>query len=212
MRSAVTSTFIRAISTPVGHSRLQALQDTQSFIVSAISSLANAAGPSWPDRARRRLFARPLVESRSSRVARKDGHITPRSNLRHAPLLLHISTAPCRPPALPGHASQFNRVGKSSILYPGENRKSERSSIFGALVILPGLKISCGSNICFTCRNRLAILVPNITSLNSERAMPSPCSPECEPPYSLTSLKASSAMPRMAETSSAFFISNTGRT
>ena len=39
---------MRAMSTPVGHSRRQALQETQSFIVSAISSDVSASGPSWP--------------------------------------------------------------------------------------------------------------------------------------------------------------------
>ena len=176
------SIFIRAISTPVGHSRLQALQDTHSFMVSAMSGLAKASAPSWPESARRRLLARPRVESISFRVTRKDGHITPPVNLRQLPLLLHISTAPCRPPAAPGQADQFNLVGNESILYPGAKRNRWRSSILGALVILPGFMMFSGSNMRFTSANSPAIFAPNITALNSERAMPSPCSPECDPP------------------------------
>src|SRR5580704_13805186 len=99
---------MRAISTPVGHSRLQALQETQSFSVSAISSEAKAPTPSCPDSASRKLLARPRVTSRSSRVTRYEGHIAPPASLRHSPLLLHISTAPESPPALPGYADQSN--------------------------------------------------------------------------------------------------------
>jgi hypothetical protein len=45
-RCAATSIFMRAMSTPVGHSRLQALQPTHSFIASAIASLVSAPSPS----------------------------------------------------------------------------------------------------------------------------------------------------------------------
>ena len=61
---------MRAMSTPVGHSRRQPLQDTQSFSVSAISSEVSASGPSWPVIASRSELARPRVTSRSSRVTR----------------------------------------------------------------------------------------------------------------------------------------------
>src|SRR2546426_3633783 len=85
------------MSTPVGHSPLQPLQDTQRSSVSYISSEVNAPGPSWPESARRSELARPRVRCRSSPVARKDGHIVPASNLRQCPLLLHISTAAAKP-------------------------------------------------------------------------------------------------------------------
>src|SRR2546427_8837912 len=62
------------MSTPVGHSRLQPLQDTQRSSVSYISSDVKAPGPSWPESARRSELARPRVRCRSSPVARKDGH------------------------------------------------------------------------------------------------------------------------------------------
>ncbi len=69
-RAARTSIFIFAMSTPVGHSRRQALQETQSFSVSNISSEANASGPSCPESANRSVLARPRVTSRSFLVAR----------------------------------------------------------------------------------------------------------------------------------------------
>ncbi len=47
-RAACTSIFMRAMSTPVGHSRRHALHETHSFSVSAISSEVSASGPSWP--------------------------------------------------------------------------------------------------------------------------------------------------------------------
>ncbi len=65
-----TSIFIRAMSTPVGHSRRQALQETHSCSVSAMASEVSASGPSWPVMASRSEFARPRVTSRSSRVTR----------------------------------------------------------------------------------------------------------------------------------------------
>ena len=89
------------MSTPVGHSRRQPLQETQSFMVSSISSEASASGPSCPEMARRSVLARPRVTSRSSPVTRNEGHITPAADLRHSPLLLHISTAPWNPPPAP---------------------------------------------------------------------------------------------------------------
>src|SRR4249920_1200150 len=97
---------MRAMSTPVGHSRLQPLQLTHSASVSYIDAEASASAPSCPDSASRNVFARPRVRSCSSPVARNDGHIVPASNLRQWPLLLHISTAPAKPP----HSDQSSTV------------------------------------------------------------------------------------------------------
>src|SRR3954468_15316968 len=94
------------MSTPVGHSRLQPLHETQSAIVSRISSETSASGPSWLDIARRSVLARPRVKCCSSPVARYDGHITPGSDLRQAPLLLHISAALANDP----HSDQSSAV------------------------------------------------------------------------------------------------------
>src|SRR5882757_4275249 len=94
------------MSTPVGHSRRQALHDTHSFIVSANGSECIASAPSCPVSASRNVLARPRVKCCSSRVARKLGHITPESKARQVPLLLHISTAPRRPPNGPGWSDQ----------------------------------------------------------------------------------------------------------
>ena len=71
-RAASTSIFIFAMSTPVGHSRRHALQDTHSFIASASASDAMASAPSWPVSASRSVLARPRVRCVSSRVTRKD--------------------------------------------------------------------------------------------------------------------------------------------
>jgi hypothetical protein len=68
-RAASTSIFIFAMSTPVGHSRLQPLQETQSFSVSIMASEAKASGPRWPEMASRNELARPRVTSRSFSVA-----------------------------------------------------------------------------------------------------------------------------------------------
>src|ERR1700733_5952661 len=94
------------MSTPVGHSRLQALHDTHRWGASYSSCEVRPSGPSWPVSASRRPFARPRVTWCSSSVTRYDGHIAPPVLLRHAPLLLHISTAPVKPP----HSDQSSSV------------------------------------------------------------------------------------------------------
>src|SRR5690349_21050439 len=86
------------MSTPVGHSRRQALQETQRSRVRFISGLVKASLPSWPEIASRRELARPRVRCCSSRVARKEGHMAPPTSFRQVPLLLHISTAEPKPP------------------------------------------------------------------------------------------------------------------
>src|SRR3954466_9558463 len=90
------SIFMRAMSTPVGHSRLQPLQETQRS--RAALTACSPSSPSWLESARRRVLARPRVRCTSSPVARYEGHIVPASNLRQWPLLLHISTALSKPP------------------------------------------------------------------------------------------------------------------
>src|SRR5438552_6667820 len=86
------------MSTPVGHSRLQPLHEMHSAIVSRMSSETSASSPSWPDNASRKVLARPRVRCCSSPVARYEGHMTPGSRARQAPLLLHISVALAKPP------------------------------------------------------------------------------------------------------------------
>ena len=59
---------MRAMSTPVGHSRRQPLHETQRSSVSFISGDVKAPGPSWPEMASRSVLARPRVVCCSSRV------------------------------------------------------------------------------------------------------------------------------------------------
>src|SRR5918993_5864408 len=100
---------MRAMSTPVGHSRLQPLHETHRS--SAAFTASSPSAPSWFDRARRKVLARPRVRCFSSSVARYDGHMVPASNLRQWPLLLHISTALSKPP----HSSQFSEVSRDRV-------------------------------------------------------------------------------------------------
>src|SRR5690348_5000370 len=100
---------MRAMSTPVGHSRLHPLHETQRS--SAALTASSPCAPSCPDSARRSVLARPRVRWISSRVARYDGHIVPASNLRQWPLLLHISTALSKPP----HSLQSSTVVGTSV-------------------------------------------------------------------------------------------------
>src|SRR5215469_16388032 len=64
------------MSTPIGHSAEQALQDRHKSSASATSADRQPAA-SDPLASSCSTLARPLVESFSSLVARKDGHITP---------------------------------------------------------------------------------------------------------------------------------------
>src|SRR5207302_914839 len=115
------------------HSRLQPLHETHSAIVSRIASDTSASGPSWPDSASRNVLARPRVRCCSSPVARYEGHMTPGSDLRQAPLLLHISAALAKPP----HSAQSRTVSSGTGRYPGLKRNRLRSSILGGRTILP---------------------------------------------------------------------------
>src|ERR1700741_503545 len=107
---------MRAMSTPVGHSRLQPLQETQRPRASLMD--CSPESPSCPDNARRSVFARPRVKCFSSSVARYDGHMVPASNLRQWPLLLHISTALSKPP----HSRQSKEALEAIVSNPGLKR------------------------------------------------------------------------------------------
>src|SRR6266513_3948448 len=203
------------MSTPVGHSRLQPLQDTHSSSVSYISSEVKASGPSWPESARRSELARPRVRWRSSPVARKDGHIVPASNLRQCPLLLHISTAAANPwLAAPGtlHSLQSSAVSRRSAAYPGLKRNSVRSSCFEGRTIFPGFNRPFGSKRSLISSSARTSRSPMIGAIHSERTSPSPCSPEYAAPlYFFTSAQASSAIARIFFAPSSFML-RIGRT
>ena len=87
------------MSTPVGHSRRHPLHETQSDIASAIPFESSASAPSCPVSASRSALARPRTPCCSSWVTMNEGHITPGSRFRQAPLLLHISVAAAKPPS-----------------------------------------------------------------------------------------------------------------
>src|SRR5262249_60802957 len=73
LAAASASAFIFGRTIPKGQADLQALQDTQSRMVSPIDSEASASSPSCPERASRTLLARPRGLSRSSRVTANEG-------------------------------------------------------------------------------------------------------------------------------------------
>jgi len=78
--------------------------------------------------------------------------------------------------------------------------------------MLPGFMSPFGSSVFFTSANSLAMRSPSMVSRNSERSRPSPCSPECVPPYSRTTSCASSAIARMRRTSPGSRRLSAGRT
>ena len=199
---------MRAMSTPVGHSRRHALQPRQRSIASYSSGDAQGSSPSCPESASRSAFARPRVEWRSSLVARNDGHITPGLRFRQVPLLLHMSTAREKPP----HFSQSSAVGSFRVSSPLRARRSEASFMRGGSTILPGFRRSSGSKRRLISPKAETRRFPSIGSRNSDRIQPSPCSPECEPPRSPASANASAAIARRRSTSSPSRRSRAGRT
>src|SRR4051812_10797657 len=168
----MNSIFMRAMSTPVGHSRLQPLHETQRSRASLTAF--SPSSPSCPERARRSVFALPRVRCTSSRVARYEGHIVPASNLRQWPLLLHISTALSKPP----HSLQSRLLFKESVLYPGGKRKSVASSMRDGFTILPGFIRPLGSSQDLISPSAAVRRGPKNGAIHSERTRPSPCSPE----------------------------------
>src|SRR5262245_59188169 len=195
---------MRAMSTPVGHSRLQPLQETQRSSASLTASSPSA--PSWLESAKRRVLARPRVRWRSSIVARYDGHMVPASNLRQWPLLLHISTALSKPP----HSLQ-SKLLEGVVVYPGLKRNNDLSSIREGLTILPGFIRPFGSSQDLISPSVAVRRGPKKGAIHSERTRPSPCSPEYAPLYSFTMAQASSAIARIFSAPSRR-MSSTGRT
>src|ERR1051325_195159 len=188
---AVNSTFMRAMSTPVGHSRLQPLHETHRSSASCTAS--SPCAPSCPESARRSVFARPRVRCTSSRVARYDGHIVPASNLRQWPLLLHISTALSKPP----HSLQSRICSGTRVSYPGLKRNRLPPSIFGGRTTFPGFISPFGSSQDLISPSAAVRRGPKNGAIHSERPRPSPCSPEYAPLYCFTMAHASSAMERL---------------
>src|SRR5471032_3598571 len=184
---------MRAISTPVGHSRLHPLHETQRSRASFTE--ASASVPNCPDKARRSVLARPRVRCFSSRVTRNEGHIVPASNLRQWPLLLHISTAFASPPVRSSpvprpvstpvngsrvtfHCDQSSCVAISRSRYVGGKRKFVASSIFGGFTMRSGLIRFSGSKSVLISRNASLRRGPYCHATHSPRHKPSPCSPE----------------------------------
>src|SRR5260221_3906682 len=119
------------MSTPSGHSLLQALHSRQRSRISWSRSSPSAARGSAAERAFTRAFARPRVEPSSSRVAMYDGHMTPVADFRHRPMFMHRSAAPRIPPV----ASKL-----SLLAYGGgmSGTASRRFSVMaGAVSIFP---------------------------------------------------------------------------
>ena len=106
------------------------------------------------------------------------GHITPASNARQAPLLLHISTAPSMPPSGPGYADQSS-LGAKSVSGRVSGAVTEQRAVVHARRADDAAWVQHvgGSNASFTVSKARTMRAPNIVSWNSLRAMPSPCSP-----------------------------------
>ncbi|SKZ49147.1 Uncharacterised protein [Mycobacteroides abscessus subsp. abscessus] len=128
-----------------------------------------------------RTRARPRVESFSSRVARKLGHITPPLVVRQRPTPMQPCTAwmkgsspVCSVECPSGALECHGRFGTSA---------SARSVVMGAgSTMLPGLRTPEGSQIRRKSAKARSISAEYISGSRADRARPSPCSPDSEPP------------------------------
>src|SRR5258708_10313980 len=121
------------MSTPSGHSLLQALHSRQRSRISWSRSSPSAARGSAAESAFTRAFARPRVESSSSRVAMYDGHMTPVADFRHRPMFMHRSAAPRIPPV----ASKLSLLAYGGGMNGAASRRF--SVMAGAVSILSAL-------------------------------------------------------------------------
>ena len=184
------------MSTPVGHSWRQALQPTQSAMAAAMSGEVKASGPSWPDeRQPEAVGAAPgqvllVAGGAVARAHRAAGELA-----AGAVAVAHLDgageAAPVRPVERRRRAARRPRSRRRSGAARGRPSRTART-------ILPGFRRPAGSKASLTASKARTRRGPNMRSWNSEREMPSPCSPECEPSKRRTSSKASSAIARIA--------------
>ena len=169
------------MSTLAGHSVLHALQLKQRDRACSRSSDPKRFAPvplnSWRNR-----FARPRVESRSSRVAIYDGHITPpdAANFRHTPAPLHRPSAAPKPPSA-RHRKPVGTGAREGTENIGAVLKSDKKG--AGCTIRPGFSRFCGSQRRLTSSRTGMISVPIARSMNGALTRPSPCSPESDPRY-----------------------------
>ena len=163
------------MSVPVGQSDAQPLHARHR---SSASVTAGSRRPSTsePSSASWRIRARPRVLSFSSRVAAYDGHITPGGEgATHAPTPVHRWTAAPK---------ESSWVSRNAVRTGLTGRAGRRSTSTGAgSTSTPGFSRPVGSQIALTSANSASDCASYISGNSSERARPSPCSPDSEPPY-----------------------------
>ncbi len=178
------------MSVPVGQSLAQPLQDRQRSRASWTSGARNPPVTRRPSIISCSTRARPRVESFSSRVAWKDGHMTP---LDPALSAMHLPTPVHRWTALPKSPSSCSSRSPSRPSSRSRDDSGPRRSASSGLgrTRTPGLSRSSGSNTPLTWANRSMASAEYISGSSSDRARPSPCSPENDPPCEATSVAAS---------------------
>ena len=134
-----------------------------------------------------------------------EGHIEPVPILRHCAVPLHSSIALMNDPWRP--KSSF--VGTAPPWRSGLTRRSV--SMRAGWTMTPGFSRPSGSHAALSSANAPMSCGPYIRSRNSERDRPSPCSPESDPPSSMTRSATRSAMRRIRATSPGSRVSSAGR-
>ena len=161
-----------AMSVPVGQSREHPLHAMHRSRASATSGEFHPCTKvpltiSWS------TFARPRVESFSRPDAWWDGHITPPApelSAMHLPTPVHWCTA----------------AAKSGWLRVSGEVRAWCTRMFSSTgcgsTSTPGFMMLCGSKMCLIPANRSNASGEYIVGSRAERARPSPCSPDIEPP------------------------------
>ena len=168
---------------PVGQSRAQPLQDRQRSSAACTSGERQPWVISDPLTISCSARARPRVESFSSRVAWKLGHITPPDTVefaRHLPTPEHWCTA---------------STNSASVLDSGDRLAATMrrfASTGSGSTSTPGFSRPLGSKMALTAPKSRRASAEYMWGSSAERARPSPCSPDIEPPNRATRRAASS--------------------
>ena len=159
------------MSVPVGQSRAQPLHDRHRSSASCTSALRQPSVTSVPLIISCRMRARPRVESFSARVACQLGHITPDSDAEtHLPTPVQRCTSSTKPGSARNSAERRTCGARRSASTAAGSTRT------------PGFSNPCGSKICLMAPNSAMASGEYIAASSSERARPSPCSPDSDPP------------------------------
>ena len=162
------------MSMPVGQSRAQPLQDRHR---SRASCTSGDFQPSWIDLAVDHLLQDPGPAAGGvlllpGRLVGRAHHPEPRGDVRQA---------------LADAGAVVHLLARSGRGDPAAPEPAGRRPPACGSTSTPGLSRLCGSKACLTCPNSASAAAEYIAGSRADRARPSPCSPDIEPPWLATS-------------------------